>query len=551
MAWTDLTRLKMKGALDVEYLNGLKDNLEYLKTQMQVSHRGYEHGASTDNANSAYGAYPLAIGVIEYDSGYSTNWGWSEIGTVSVNSSGSGYVELLWSTAFASVDEFAVFACPINSHAEGEPLVSRSAKVDQSSSWSAPSVGKAIKVYLHGWGNQPADPSALVDTSFFYAIFGKNSSLTTTSWNNWETIPDLLDGFPPATDWYSNLFTNIGLLSTAFTLEHSGYNGVHITPFVPSSSGVLTYRRSLYSDDQQDWIVEPWSNGVDEFEQKINNYEQDYFSGGSAGTQYRARLASLKQGGPVATALDYGCLATMNPYDIDANRMRTVHPMQYRDGVLFAPRMTEQNPSAATTGEHLWRDYDGSDQGAPDSFAFLRFNKSTELEPAFSGGDRLAGFDQTGSHGDGHQESLLLLTGIAEELEEYRRLFEAQHNASNGKHEIKPPGIYGVGRVVYTFGASPLYTAEPWSTGISGTTDITSGALGCTLTFDATFNSFRSFGVIVTADDTGTAASAHSVPLVERNGNGASADVHIYRHDGSLLPATRHGTFNYLIIGVR
>ncbi len=549
MAWTDLTRLKMKGALDYAYLNGLKDNLEYLKTQLSVSHDDFGHGMSTDAGSSSYGAYPLALGVIEYDSGYSVNWGLSEIGTVSINSSGSGYVELIWPVtyAFSAVDDFAIFACPINSPSEGEPLVSRCAKADQGTG-STP--GRTAFVRLHGWGVQPTDASALVDSSFFYAIFGKNAGLPAT-WASWREVPTLLDGFPVPTDWFEDLFKNYGLYETAFTTQHAGYNGVHISPFVPSSGGALTYRRELYSDDQQSWIVEPWSYGVDKFEQIENNYEQDYFSGGSANTQYRARLASLQQGGPIATALEYGCLATMNPYAIADTRMRTIHPMQYRDGVLFAPRMTEQNPSAATTGEHLWRDYDGSDQGAPGSFAFLRFNKSTELEPQFAGGDRLAGFDQIDSHADGYQESLLLLTEMAEELEEYRRLFEVQHNTSNGRHETKPPGVYGVGRVVYTFGGSPLYAAESWSTGISGTTDITSTVLGCRLTFDATFNDFRSFGVIVTADDTGTAASAHSVPIVERNSNGTTADVHIYRHDGSLLPASRHSTFNYLIIGVR
>jgi len=530
MVWTSTDRLKMLGAVDTAYLNAIKNNAEWLKTRFQAAHHDAGiHNKKIDNATGVNGSYPCLISICKNTSAgvylADSIRGLGGHGlTFDAAGAGIGHCKLTIPAGFASAADYCALVSPITSDPERAALSSYTAQVRHTSATS-------VTVWIHVEDSTAGYNMALADCDFVIAIWGKHTDAD-SGFPTWTSLPDLLDGGPVPLEWLATLMTNIDELRDTMDNEHDIATGLHRANSVPVASGVALYKRSIYAGDRREWIIEPWSHGVPD----------GSFSQIQAGGASDVQIAQWGLDAPVSNELTYGTLITPQPFSDGSETMRArlAHPQQYRDATLVAPRYWADG----SPGEWSWADQDDNGTGAPDSLAFMRFYEPTKPASTYLG-RRLSVFDYA-AVANGTQLGLMFLTMLRDQLEEMKRIFESAHSIVDGTHEVTPPGILGAGRVVYS-GSS--YTLQTWSTGVASVAKLSSTPNGCRLTFSSAFSSYRSFGVLVTADSSNATPTADQwvAPQVIRN-TGATTDVII--HSGST-PAAGYYSFNYVLIGAR
>lgn len=553
MTWTDLDRPKSGEALTATYLNGLRNNIKHLIDLYSKSHSAGSHNVSNDPTADQYTSLPHRLIFVEYDSD-ADNYSISYVGggaavAPTITSGGVGRLSITHNMGNADTTEtYAVLASPITHQNEGEPLVNVIANVNQSAAG-------VFDVFLYEVPNSTAEVTAnaitFKDCSFACAVYYYD----TTGDNplTFYNMPLLVEGAPIPTEWLSSLVNNIEELQTNFGIFHQMSSGEHIKSIsVPASAGVLTYKKSLDPEDNGGWIAEPWSSGVSEG--SIKELSADY-KDEVTNNDAKLKMAGLPLEQPFSTGTSYATFCTMNVYTHREDYPRVVHPQQYKDNTVFAPRYWDDVITSG--GAWRWNIVDDDGDGAPESIAWIRFNKSTQYSTS-NASNKVIQTTDIQTPADEDVLSIALLTELQESTVELKKLFEQEHDATTGLHTLQPPGIVGFGRVVVSGGA---WVLRPLSDGVASVTSTSAGlspaalaTKGCRLTFTSTFSNFRNFGLIVTPSVDATigavAENDYVIPVVNRFDD-STADVYLHSASGSFNPAPVYCRFNFILIGIK
>jgi len=521
--WTTLDRLQMKDAVSVSYVDALRENALFLLERIMVGHPDGGSHTGTINGSTYKGSYPVAAATVRYNAGYALGQSFQLAYT---SNPATGLVRMTFSGVTMAGTNYAVFVAPINSPQENAVIPTMVGSV-------ATRATTYFEIQLHTLTNSGDTTAAAVDASFFVAVFGTTTSSPATTRAGWEYLPKLQDTLLPQ-EYVEDLLDNVYDLRGWMASAHSTHDGAHDTLSVPTMAGALTYKTSLDAADTREWVVEPWSYGVREG--SLSKLTTEFADTGAARVQ--AQLAQIKHGVGYATELDYGILVTMNPYNIASTRARIVHPMQYRDAVIFAPMFWD---GAAWT----YAEQTTAQTGAPDSLSFMRFDLTGSRITNGHSSDRLWAPGAPIIFGSTDMSGVLMWTLLKEELDELKKIYEVQHSSTDGTHDMPPPGIYGVGYVDYSAG----YSLASWSRGVASVATVASAPVGCRLTLSASFNNFRHVAAIV-CGHTGAAPGAGDYRAVQVARNGTAATVDIHQWAGNP-PVAGHYSFSYLIIGVR
>lgn len=532
MSWTDLSAAashRVRGALDLTYLNALKANADYLHDLFRNAHGGIIGG-------NVYVA-ALGYGGGSFDAvamGSAASWSKAEDAQTLTIAQTAGVATVDMSPGYPGANDYAVFASAISAPSLQQTVDSWCAVVEHISATQF-----KIRTFKYA-GNSisAAPPAGFENCTICFAVIGDNRS-TLSDFSGYVRLPDADDGFYCIKEWLDVLANNIEILRTRIVADHRIEDGLHtydtFSAF-PSGGGALTYHNVAGQENSREWLLEPWSWGYRAAD--LKRVEAAYTIDSE---EFKAQIAQIAH---MQLTYSYGVIACMNPYSHVASEQRLVHPLLYKDAMAFLPRYYD-----STIGGLTWTDADAQGHGAPDSLAFLRFNFDKGTATA-TPDDRFANVDGDTFFPTGAQSGVLRCTILQNQLEELRRFYLLGHDETLF-HRRRAPGIIGAGRVVNTTGTT--YVVQDWSwikstRGTSITISRQTSPIRIRVSFPAAIASYRNVGILLMS--TPVAPATPATCIMAQAVRGETGYFEAVQIDPAATPFEWDCSFNFLLFGV-